>query len=347
LTAFPTVIAQRDIYWLKNALDSDALVMRPPYQRNPVWTTKQKAALIDTILNGYPIPELYMQDVTSEGRAEHIVVDGQQRVRACLEFVDGLFSLDETISASWGELTFEELGDEDQRVVLNYPLVFRILPQLPEEEIRAIFKRLNQNVVALNRQELRHATYWGPFIKLMESLSSSEFWTQSGIFSPNDYRRMLDTEFVSELTVAVLNGPQNKKAALDAWYEIYEAEFDEEDLITDVFRTVTGELGQAFPELRRTRWRNKSDFYTLFLTLAEHRYQLPLAAERRELLRTHLVEFGQAVNSFVSRNRDPGEVFDDDVSAYGGAVQRAGSDVQSRVERQQALDRVLAGVFEA
>ena len=54
----------------------------------------RKAYLIDTILNGLPIPELYMQDVgNEEGDERHIVVDGQQRVRAVLDFVQGIYSL--------------------------------------------------------------------------------------------------------------------------------------------------------------------------------------------------------------------------------------------------------------
>ena len=42
------------------------LELAPPFQRNPVWTLVQKAYLINTILHGLPIPELYMLDVTAE-----------------------------------------------------------------------------------------------------------------------------------------------------------------------------------------------------------------------------------------------------------------------------------------
>jgi uncharacterized protein with ParB-like and HNH nuclease domain len=70
-------------------------VLVPPFQRNAVWTIVQKSYLIDTVLNGLPIPELYMQDVGDEsGNEKHIVVDGQQRVRAVLDYVLGNFSLE-------------------------------------------------------------------------------------------------------------------------------------------------------------------------------------------------------------------------------------------------------------
>jgi uncharacterized protein with ParB-like and HNH nuclease domain len=95
---------------VKEIHDKNALVLRPPFQRNPVWTETQRSYLIDSILRGYPIPELYMQEaVDSKGREVHTVVDGQQRIRACLEFVEGNFSLIETESPEWQDLSSERL----------------------------------------------------------------------------------------------------------------------------------------------------------------------------------------------------------------------------------------------
>ena len=42
----------RDIAWFKQAHELGQLEMRPPFQRNPVWTDKQKGYLMDTILTG-------------------------------------------------------------------------------------------------------------------------------------------------------------------------------------------------------------------------------------------------------------------------------------------------------
>ena len=50
----------RNIAWFKGAFDRNELDMKPPFQRNPVWVTRQKSFLMDTILNQYPIPEIYM-----------------------------------------------------------------------------------------------------------------------------------------------------------------------------------------------------------------------------------------------------------------------------------------------
>ena len=82
------------ISWFVKRDVADELTIQPAFQRNPVWSNAQKAYLIDTILKGYPIPEIYMQFSTdATGDDEYILVDGQQRIRACLEFVEDEFEL--------------------------------------------------------------------------------------------------------------------------------------------------------------------------------------------------------------------------------------------------------------
>ena len=56
----------RNISWFKSAHDRKELDIKPPFQRNPVWVTRQKSYLIDTILNKFPIPEIYMQETVDE-----------------------------------------------------------------------------------------------------------------------------------------------------------------------------------------------------------------------------------------------------------------------------------------
>lgn len=202
----------RNIAWFNQVRDNNELEVKPPFQRNPVWVNRQKSYLIDTILNKYPIPEIYMQETVDEnGKAKYIIVDGQQRIRSVLDFISGLFSIDETDSPQFEGAYFKDLTAIQKKEFYQYNFVVRILPNISDKELRAIFQRLNKNVVALNKQELRQATYSGPFIKVMNQISDKEAFSKIGLFTPNDIRRMLDVEFVSELTIALLNGIQNKK----------------------------------------------------------------------------------------------------------------------------------------
>jgi hypothetical protein len=115
----------------------------------------------------------------------------------------------------------------------------------------------------------------------MEKISDLDYWTTAGIFTANDIRRMLDLEFVSEIAIARIHGLQNKKSWLDKWYEIYERSYPEKDRIETEFLTVLGELSHVLPGITKSRWRKKSDFYTLFLVFAGHVSALPLSKTGR------------------------------------------------------------------
>lgn len=336
--------AHRNIAWFNDRHKAGELQMRAPFQRNPVWTNSQKSYLIDTILRGLPVPELYMQDVVDEnGQQEYVIVDGQQRTRACLEFIEGDFSLDESHSPEWGGITFDELSPDDKKRFFGYKFVVRTLPDLPEPALRDIFQRLNRNVVALNAQELRHATYWGPFIHTVEAEAEENgFWAASGVFTATEIKRMLDVEFISELVVAHLHGVQEKKKRLDYFYQRYEEEFEDSGRVRDVFRSVTGEITALLPELKGSRWRKKSDFYSLFHVLAERAESLPLPSEGRERVRGALIEFARQVDEVLRLDdEERSSTWPANVVRYARAVSRAASDLQNRKTRSEVLSSLL------
>ncbi len=62
-----------------------------------------------------------------------------------------------------------------------------------------------------------------------ESGVGKEVFSKIGLFTPNDVRRMLDVEYISELTIALLNGIQNKKDKLENYYQLYEEDFSQEE----------------------------------------------------------------------------------------------------------------------
>lgn len=333
-----TETTNRSVAWLKKANESGQLEMSPPFQRNPVWSERQKGSLIETMLLEYPIPEIYMQDITNHnGEEKHIVVDGQQRIRAVLEYIAGDYAINDE-SSRWNSFYFEDLSEDDRRKIYEYKFVTRILPHMPEEQIRSIFQRINKNTVVLNAQELRHATYWGPFIKLMEELADLGYWSHFGVFSPNDRRRMLDAEYISEIAVAYLNGPQNKKTKLEDYYQLYENEFEDYEKVKNLFVTVLGEIAQSIPDIYNTRFRKKSDFYTLFLVLAQYENRLPLPSEKRDRLYRFLRTFGDVIDFHLSRfiTSDLDFVLD-----YAKNVDRAASDIGARRSRHTALSFIV------
>lgn len=301
----------------------------------------QKSYLIDTILRGYPIPELYFQSLSDEnGKETHIVVDGQQRVRACLDFILGKLTLEGEAVEEFEGLTFDDLTEDQRKDFFKYKFVIRELPAIDDVEIRAIFTRINRNVMNLNKQELRHATYWGPFIKLMEELGDSAVWTDLKVFTPNDVRRMHDIEFISELAIGYLHGIQNKKDTLEDWYKTYETGFDDADTVKRRFSLVLEEIHALLGD-SKTRFRKKSDFYTLFLALADDEVELPEASDKRAAVRAKLLQFGADVDAFIKAppNTPPAS---ENVGKYARAVQKAASDRATRRARGEALADVLS-----
>ncbi len=336
----------RNIAWFKNAYERKELEMKPPFQRNPVWVTRQKSFLIDTILNRFPIPEIYMQETTdSQGNAKYIIVDGQQRIRSVIDFLAGKFTIDEKESPSFNGASFDELSDIHKKHFFQYNFVVRILPDIGDTELREIFQRLNRNVVALNKQELRQATYSGNFIKLMNQLSDKEIFSKIGLFTPNDVRRMLDVEYISELSIAVLNGLQNKKDKLETYYQIYEEVFNDEEQVKEIFDTILGEVYKILPNINQTRWSKKTDFYSLFLVFNNHIESLPLTKENRNKANSILVDFGNELKRFLSVTKGENEKFSSDIETYGKGM-RASTDLSSRKYRNLALENILKEIWD-
>lgn len=326
-----------NLAWVFKRYQANELELSAPFQRNPVWSHAQKSYLIDTILRGYPIPELYIQEYTdANGEDRYVVVDGQQRLRACIEYMANGFPLSKSGKQDILNegLFFNDLGDNDKRVIYNYNFVVRKLPDMSDVEIRSVFSRINRNTVALNQQELRHSTYWGPFIRTMELIAQHPKWKDIGIFSANDIRRMIDVEFISELALAYLHGPQNKKSSLDQWYAAYEEQFEEAGDIIKVFRRALNETLTALPEISRMRFAKKSDFYTLFQLFTSERDVIgPLTSLE---LNDKLSRFAGLVDAFIEDpDLDPNPP--QFIRTYVTGVERAASDLGNRKRRLESL----------
>ena len=87
------------------------LDIRPPYQREFVYTGKQRDAVIDTVTNGFPLNVMYWA-VREDGNYE--IIDGQQRTISICQYVSGEFS--------FNDLYFHNLPDDKKEAILNYDL---------------------------------------------------------------------------------------------------------------------------------------------------------------------------------------------------------------------------------
>ncbi len=352
--------SEHPLSWFRDRYRENTLKIKPPYQRKPVWAARQKCYLIESILMGLPVPEIYIQQTTSvEGDTEYAIVDGQQRIRTVLQFVGSetdpevqefnKFILDKLEDTSkWKNMSFAELEDDEKKTFYGYKFAVRYLNTEDDNEVRDMFRRLNKFLTPLKPQELRNATYMGPFIQLAEKLADNEYWAENRIVTPASIRRMGDVEFVSELLIGVLHGPQggSEKVVDDYYqqYEDYEDEFPEQRRAHRLFDETLATIKKTLPEIKTNRWGNKTDFYTLFVALASLLRTHDLAKGNITKLQQVLLRFGRDVDR---RLADEDADVSKEAIEYVRAVEKGANDKRRRADRQQSLLSVINGLFRA
>jgi len=210
------------------------------FQRRLVWTEKQKARLIETILMNYPIPEIYIWDQGADpesGTQKYSIVDGQQRLTALVQFISNEFALktsyldDDNKTAAWADAQWKDLSDLLKKHIWEYVLNVRTIPSaITPAEITVVFTRLNETDKSLNPQEMRNAEFNGEFIKAAEILANNEFWRRWGIFKESEIRRMGDIEFTSGLLIFARKGiVSDSPKALNEIYDSYNDKYEEKE----------------------------------------------------------------------------------------------------------------------
>jgi len=347
------------VSWFKDRYNEETLTIKPPYQRRPVWGLRQKAKLIESILLRLPIPELFIDETTDEdGKTSFAIIDGQQRTRAVLQFMgldrDPLeeeyndFALDTLDSDSpFKDKTFKDLVKTERQSFFSYKFSIRTLYNPSDLEVRDTFKRINQYLTKLNDQELRNATYSGPFVSLVETLANNAFWTDQGFFRTAHVRRMKDLQYVSELVIGVVAGPQGGSTKIiDEYYsnfEDYEDEIPNEDDIKEQYEAALETIESVFPELKKGgRFKNLADFYSLFVAIAalqRGEITFPESGKGLGSLRDALVKFSTEVDERLS---DPKAKVSDPAIKYAKAIEKGVNDKSRRSARHKALTTVLA-----
>jgi hypothetical protein len=332
------------ITWFRKEDKAGTLDLSPQFQRRPVWSDEQAAFLVDTILSGLPIPEIYIRSSSSPtGDTRYEVVDGQQRIRSILSFASNDLELTgEEVNAKWFGKSFDDLNESEKTAFWDYKIVVRDVSGATDLEIRDLFKRLNIHSVVLNDQELRHAKYSGKFIKVMEELAEDEWWLDSRIVNVRQIRRMEDVEYISELFVGMIAGPQDKKKTLDDYYDSFEQGMPKEHEWVRRFRSTRELIELVFSPEELRYWSGKSDFYTLFQAFAPLT-EKKLGPKQRSSLSVDLMKFRRKVDQ--AKKKDNTKQFGEEVHNYADAVSRAATDIGRRATRLEILEKVINGAL--
>jgi Protein of unknown function DUF262 len=257
-----------------------SLELTPKFQRRSVWKSPARGYLIDTLMKGMPVPPIYLRRRQSDDfkRTIREVIDGQQRISAVIDFVEGKYALSKGLSGSSKARKFKDLSTTEQDAIRGYSFICEVISGVSDEEVLQMFARLNTYSVQLSAQELRNGRFFGPFKQTAYTLAFQhvEFWRKNKIFSEQKIARMLEAEFTSELLIAMIGGMQDKKKSIDDFYTKYDEEFPESKSISSRFKATVDQISNTFgDDLAKTAFKRTPLFYSLFCAVYHHSYGLP------------------------------------------------------------------------
>ncbi|MGP1416110.1 MAG: HNH endonuclease family protein [Treponema sp.] len=132
------------------------LAIRPPYQREFVYSLEQAEAVMHTILKGFPLNVMYWVKV---GNEKYEVLDGQQRTLSVMQYLKHQFPI--TIDGK--KYYWDALTDDKFNSIMNYEFMIYICEGNESEKLDW-FKVVNIAGEKLTEQELRNSVYTGEWL---------------------------------------------------------------------------------------------------------------------------------------------------------------------------------------
>jgi hypothetical protein len=257
------------------------LVLNPHFQRGSVWTTPAKVFLIDTILRDLPMPKLYLRtQINAKLKTSYReVVDGQQRLKAILDFASDNLRLSKRAGEFEG-LRYSTLSEDLQTKFLSYPIAVDQLINAADDDVLEVFARLNSYTVTLNDPEKRHARFQGGFKWAVRSTAQrwGHLFDRLGTFTIRDRVRMLDDSLVAEMFIVAIDGvTDGGQAKITKFYERMDPKFLEDDpsvgIVNEALSFIEVSLTDA---IAGTQLANAPHLLMLFAAVCHALQGLPL-----------------------------------------------------------------------
>ena len=202
-----------DILTIYSFLESGA-VRIPAFQRNYVWDLRRASKLIESLILGLPVPQVFLYEVD---RNQFVEIDGQQRLMSIYYFKKQRFPRQEKRSElrsifdknnqipdqtlhddryfenfrlrlpdslpnqknRFSRLSYATLGayqtQFDLRTIRNV-IIKQNVPEGDDSSMYEIFNRLNTGGVNLKPQEIRTSMYHSDFYNMLYQANSKPTW---------------------------------------------------------------------------------------------------------------------------------------------------------------------------
>jgi Protein of unknown function DUF262 len=310
------------------------LIPNPAFQRRLVWSTKHKAAFLQTVLDGFPFPEVFIAagEVNPDtGEGNELIVDGQQRLTTLFQYFVGSPDL------KLGSLMppYATLKDEQKIAFLEYEVVVRDLGSLTEERTRDLFYRINSTSYGLNAMEVNNARFDGALKIFCDDWSGDEFFDKHRTFNAYDAKRMNDVRWCLTLVITMLSAYFNRDAEHEFYLSRYNDDFPQSGDINQRLRRIIEYIDRLNFEPSSRVWQ-KSDLFTLAVELDRARDSLDLLEVAD--VRDRLSIFYENVEHVAL-----GDLTDQDSMAaeYFSAARSGSNDRSSRVRRGEVINAII------
>lgn len=186
----------------------------PGFQRNFVWDLGRASKLIESLILGLPVPQLFLYE---QARNRFLVIDGQQRLMSIYYFINMRFPRkekrvelrsifdreghipedvlhDDEYFQSFNLKLPEKLPNHDNKFKgLNYAtlgdyqtqfdlrpirniVVKQNVPSDDDSSMYEVFNRLNSGGINLRPQEIRTSMYHSPFYEMLYHINADPAW---------------------------------------------------------------------------------------------------------------------------------------------------------------------------
>lgn len=255
-------------------IERSELTLQPDFQRKFVWTHEHQEQFIDTILKGFPFPEVYVCDgevnIAKMLTCKN-VIDGQQRLTTIKNYIDDNFK-----EPLIGIKSYADLSDLEKKAFVSYQVVMRDLGEIDSAATREIFRRINLTKFKLDNIEIQNAIYDGEFIQAAKTILDNIDLQDYGVFRESEFTRMADLHFILLVMSTIENeGYFAQDKAVENLVSINNEKYPAKDHMITLFLKVFATINDLnLPN--DSMWFRKSNFYTLVCEVAKNISILPV-----------------------------------------------------------------------
>lgn len=322
-----------DVY---ERIQSRKLDLQPEFQRKFVWTLEHQEKFIETILLGYPFPEIYVSSAGYDHETRSTsqkVIDGQQRLTTIRNYIDDIYIENKPFKLI---PRFNDLEKEKQKNFMEYQLVFRDIGDVEDNVIREIFKRINLTKFKLEDIEIHNAVYDGAFIqtakKILDGIDKKQLLN---IFHESELTRMGDLYFILQIMATIENdGYYNRDKELELYIAKYNENYKNSTKMASMISNVLNNIS-SFNLEDSSIWFRKSNFFTLMVEIIKNYEYIENSSLN---LKENLILFEEKILENKNKDNDYGDYYS---AMYTGTNNR-----KARIIRADLFDYYVLKINE-